>query len=257
MMVASWNMPCRARNRECLAWWTAAALLLAVFGAVPELDIWVSRRVHAGGGEFPLAQLAWVQGLYHLTPWVGRGLFVVSLVILAVAAIRVPVSRRIWRRAGALALVLLLGLGGVVHGLFKENWGRPRPHQVQEFAGSRSYVPALRPGGECSRNCSFVSGHAATGFGLIALGLFSCRARRRTWFLIAMSTGLMVGAGRVLQGGHFLSDVLFAGLIMWGVAMATRAVWLRIVCWRRPPLTDRETDGFRPPSPPAQCKGPH
>lgn len=233
MIRGPWNLPRRARNRECLAWWLAAAVLVAVFGLLPELDVWVSHTVHSGGGEFPLAQLAWVQGVYHLTPWLGRGLFVVSLLVLLLAATGVPISRHIWRKAGAMALVLLLGLGGVVHGIFKENWGRPRPHHVQDFAGSQAYVPALQPGGSCARNCSFVSGHAATGFGLVAIGVFSPRARRRTWFLVAMAAGLIVGAGRILQGGHFLSDVLFAGLIMWGVATATRAIWLRVARWRQ------------------------
>ena len=41
--------------------------------------------------------------------------------------------------------------------------------------------------------------------------------------------GLLVGAGRVLQGGHFLSDIVLAGLVMHGVCLLIRAGWLR---WR-------------------------
>jgi len=30
----------------------------------------------------------------------------------------------------------------------------------------------------------------------------------------------------MLQGGHFLSDVLFAGLLVWGSALLIRQLWL-------------------------------
>jgi hypothetical protein len=41
--------------------------------------------------------------------------------------------------------------------------------------------------------------------------------------------------GRVLQGGHFASDVLFAGLFIWGVAQLLRQALLhaRLRRWRR------------------------
>lgn len=223
----------RPRSREWAAWLLTTGTLVAIFEAYPDADLWLSGMVYGGGGVFPLSGQAWVQGLYHATPWVGRTLFIGSLFVCMLAVMTHRLSRPALRRASAVAIVMALGLGVLVHAALKENWGRPRPHQVQDFAGTQAFVPALRPWGACSRNCSFVSGHAATGFALLAMGMFGSRARRRLWFAAAMLAGLAIGAGRVVQGGHFVSDVLFAGVLMWLTAILTREAWLRIVSARR------------------------
>jgi membrane-associated PAP2 superfamily phosphatase len=190
--------------------------------------------LYAGAGSFSGADLLWVQVLYRGTPWLGRLAFLASAIVLLVAFWRwADVPRKLWRRAAAVQLVILLGIGLVVHAAFKEQWGRPRPYELQVFAGEHAYVPALRPTGPCRGNCSFVSGHAATGFALLSLAMFAPRSRRRRWFVWAVGSGLLIGAGRMLQGGHFLSDVLFAGWFMWVVTALVRDAWLWVVHWRR------------------------
>lgn len=62
-------------------------------------------------------------------------------------------------------------------------------------------------------------GHPAlifAGFGL-ALALAGRRRRRRAILAVA-GLGAAVGLGRVVQGAHFSSDVVFSGLICYGVA---------------------------------------
>jgi len=49
----------------------------------------------------------------------------------------------------------LLAPGVTSNLLLKENWGRPRPIGVQQFAGTADFQPWWRPGGACKRNCSF------------------------------------------------------------------------------------------------------
>jgi hypothetical protein len=39
-----------------------------------------------------------------------------------------------------------------------------------------------------------------------------------------------------LQGGHFISDVLFAGWLMWAVTVMARETWLRTALLRRKSL---------------------
>ena len=222
----------KARLRERRGLILTGLLLLIVFEALPWLDVWVAMQFYAGEGVFPSSDLSWVKASYLATPWVGRLLFLGTALMLILAGCRLWAFPR-WqrRRAVALHLVLLLGLGLVVHAGFKEHWGRPRPHQVQLFAGAHAYVPALRPGGACDSNCSFVSGHAATGFAVLALGLFSARSARRRWFVVAACSGLLIGMGRMLQGSHFLSDILFAGWLMWAVTVVVREGWLRAALW--------------------------
>ena len=60
---------------------------------------------------------------------------------------------------------------------------------------------------ECDGNCSFVSGHAAGAFFILSL---SWVFRQKRWLLLGLFLGALVGTGRVLQGGHFVSDVVFA-----------------------------------------------
>ena len=109
-------------------------------------------------------------------------------------------------------LALLLGPGVLVNMTFKEYWGRPRPHQVEEFGGSREFRPPVIPCFDCRSGHSFVSGHASMGFILFAVALVY---RRRRWIWIAGGAGSAIGLARVAMGGHFLSDVVFSGWTVW------------------------------------------
>jgi lipid A 4'-phosphatase len=87
--------------------------------------------------------------------------------------------------------------------------------QVEAFGGERQFTPAFVIADQCERNCSFVSSHAACGFYFMTLG-FVCSGRRarRAWFTGGALAGGALGAGRILQGGHFLSDIVFAGFFV-------------------------------------------
>ena len=127
-------------------------------------------------------------------------------------------ARGIWRMRAVhwLYLVLCLGVGPglVTNTLLKDQWGRARPAQIVEFGGSKTFTPPLLPADQCARNCSFVSGEAASMFAVFyAVALIVPH-----WSVATMIAGTIVGlaAGlvRVAQGGHFLSDVVFAGVFM-------------------------------------------
>jgi lipid A 4'-phosphatase len=127
-------------------------------------------------------------------------------------------------------LVAFLGNGLLVHEALKNQVGRPRPNQVQEMGGAVPFVPALQVSQSCARNCSFVSGHAAMGFGFIAFGMWASVQGRRRWMLTGLLMGSTIGLVRIVQGGHFLSDIVFAFLAMWGSVIVIRQVWLRWRC---------------------------
>ena len=106
----------------------------------------------------------------------------------------------------------ILGPALMVNAVLKDNWGRPRPRQVLEFGGDRQYQAALYPTFENRKGHSFVSGHASVGFTFFSLALL---ARNRRWLLLPILAGGVIGAGRIVQGGHFLSDVIFSGWVVW------------------------------------------
>jgi lipid A 4'-phosphatase len=109
-------------------------------------------------------------------------------------------------------LLMLLGPGLVVNGIFKDTWGRPRPRQTDVFSGQEKflYVWEKGPNRECH---SFPSGHASMGF-FFFFPFFLFRRRSKGWAASFLCLGLgfggMIGLGRMMQGGHFASDVLWS-----------------------------------------------
>jgi membrane-associated PAP2 superfamily phosphatase len=110
-------------------------------------------------------------------------------------------------------LFLAIGPGLVVNVLLKDQLGRPRPREVVEFGGSDQYTPCWQLG-TAGKNSSFPSGHAAVAFFMIA-PWFVLRDEKygvAVGFLVfGMSLGTLVGIARILQGGHFVSDVIWSG----------------------------------------------
>jgi lipid A 4'-phosphatase len=198
----------------------------------PDLDPEISRWFYSHEQGFSANAWWLVQLAYHGTPWLGRLVFAACTVLLFVA-IFFPrhVSRRYWRRSLSWVLVMVVGVGLVVHEALKNQMGRPRPVNVQIFGGALPYIPALQVSEHCARNCSFVSGHAAGGFSLMAWGIFAPWRRRRVWLAIACVAGGLIGLVRMAQGGHYLSDVAFAGLAIWWSQCLIRSLWLRFKWW--------------------------
>jgi lipid A 4'-phosphatase len=191
-------------------WLCSAALPVAlVFVLWPEIDLAVAALAHRPGAGFVLGGDPVAEGIQL---WLGRVVALwggASLALLAWGIARRDGARI--RLALYLALSLAIGPGLIVNQLFKENWGRARPSQVTEFGGDRIFSPAFVIAGQCPRNCSFVSGDASVGFATLALALLAAR-RRGVAIAAAIGTGAALGAMRIAQGGHFFSDVVFAGV---------------------------------------------
>jgi lipid A 4'-phosphatase len=107
----------------------------------------------------------------------------------------------------------LLAPGLATNLVLKDNWGRPRPNHVQQFAGSAEFQPWWRPGGDCERNCSFVSGEASQAFWMVAPASLAPPPLRPVAVGGAVVFGASVGGLRIAFGRHFVSDVLFAGVV--------------------------------------------
>lgn len=125
------------------------------------------------------------------------------------------------RAACLVLLVYLAGPGLVANAIFKENWSRPRPGHVVEFGGKQTFKPWWDPRGTCPKNCSFVSGEASAAFAILALAVIAPIGWRYGAVGAALLYGIAIGAIRVMVGGHFASDVIFAGvftaLVVWAV----------------------------------------
>jgi lipid A 4'-phosphatase len=153
-------------------------------------------------------------------------------IVLSIGAFLVLVGS-FWRTKWAsyrrqclfLVLAVALGPGLVVNGILKPAWGRPRPRQVEHFDGAATYRAWWQPGGP-GAGTSFPSGHAAMGFVLVAgVMLVPCRrvGLRRILFVAVLGYSGLLGATRIVQGGHFLSDILASGgaviLVIYGLRL--------------------------------------
>lgn len=221
------RLPERARIRESVWALSTLAMVSLVFWLRPTLDLDISAMFYGGEGRFAGNRLWLVRTIYDLVPWLGRAAALFGLLV-AWRLWRGPgwMGVRWWRRSMLLALGMALIVGAMVNGLLKEGWGRARPVAVAEFGGTAHFTPSWVPVNQCSRNCSFVSGHAATGFLVLMVGALGSPATRRRWLRIGLICGLVVGLGRIAQGGHFASDVLIAGALVWASSCALRWAWL-------------------------------
>ena len=198
----------------------AVALVAAiVFSAFPDIDLWMSGLFYRPDGGFYLKDAWWAVAIYDSIPIIAITVGIGSLLFLIGNLAR---KRQVGPLSNRFLLFMLaalaVGPGLVVNAGFKDNWGRARPRDVTEFSGEKQFTPALQPTDQCERNCSFVAGHPSVVFWLAALGFaVAARKRRNRIFAGAAALGLVAGFGRIVQGGHFLSDVIFSGLAVFAV----------------------------------------
>lgn len=210
----------------------AAALLGAAFIRNARWDLQFTGLFWNAREGFYLGDRWWVVVLYEAIPILTVSLSVLLLGLLGLALLRRQTFGPFTTRALLfLVVTLVAGPGLVVNWLFKDHWGRPRPRDVEAFGGALDFVPALVPGGACERNCSFVAGHPSSVFWLAAFGFLLAGGRRYAVFTASALAGLVAGYGRILQGAHFLSDVLFSGIFTFGTIYVL-ARWV----FRIPPL---------------------
>lgn len=208
-----------------LAGWRCRVLLglVLVFVIFPQVDLGVSALFHDPATQRFLAEGPLLNLIRKGLPPVLYAVLV-FLVLLWLGDRLVPGVRTGWpngRHVGFLLLSLALGPGLIVNGVLKEFWGRARPGDIAAFGGEGHYTPPFMIADQCATNCSFVSGHAAIGFWVVAFALLAPARWRRAAVIVALLFGAVVGGARVVVGAHFLSDVVFAGIIV-----VTLTVWL-------------------------------
>jgi lipid A 4'-phosphatase len=123
--------------------------------------------------------------------------------------------------------LFILGPGVLVNLVLKSVSGRARPADVTLFGGDANFTPAWLFSDQCVSNCSFVSGEGSGAAALVISGvlvLLELRSRLGDFWLRIGTTalvllGVMAAAQRVATGRHFLSDTVFAILLIFGLAV--------------------------------------
>lgn len=110
-------------------------------------------------------------------------------------------------------ITLIIGPGILVNLVGKELWGRPRPINCIELNGEKKFQSVFSIN-LSSKEKSFPSGHAATGFHLCTIALLLSKRWRFFSFFSFAIWGCLISTARILQGGHFLSDILGSFIIV-------------------------------------------
>ncbi len=156
----------------------------------------------------------WCKVVYFLVPVIVVLIIIFSLFILFFYK-KLNLTFFMAKRFTIIILLSLsIGPGLITNAIFKDNWGRPRPYQV--IRDGAEFRPVYRPDFGASQNNSFPCGHATVGFflgiPLLVIG------RRKCALITSFIGGAFVGLVRFLQGGHYLTDIIFSGIIVWMVA---------------------------------------
>ena len=206
----------RAMNRTGLFIALALALVVGLlFGIYPELDLKLAALFYdAPNKSFPLKFNTLAGIARDAAMWIAWGLALPAIAALVIKLARPDRPLLMSGRAIVFLLMTLVLSAGVLTNLtFKSYWGRPRPVVVTQFNGEMNFVPWWDPRGACGRNCSFFSGEGATAFWTFAPAALTPPAWRPLAYTGATLFGLATGGLRVAFGGHFVSDVIVAGLV--------------------------------------------
>jgi len=206
---------------KCVAISFFALLALTAFAAafIPSLDLAVSGFFYKPDAGFFLADHPVFVALHWLAvkgAWALGGVFGVLALVSFLR--RKPIGGSAAKGWLFLFLALLIGPVLIANVGLKDHWGRARPREVTEFGGAAHFSQALILQPVAHSNGSFVSGDGAFGFFLPSFAyLAPLPARRRTsrrLFWGGTAVGCAFGLARIAMGAHFLSDVLFAALLM-------------------------------------------
>jgi PAP2 (acid phosphatase) superfamily protein len=195
------------------------ALLLAIDPA--GLDFAIARAFYVTGSGFIGRHSFWLEDILHdraKQVVIALGVVAIALFLISLVSRRLCSSRR---HLGYLVLSLVLSTSVVTplkaltactaHGAFPS------------LAAPSNSAPCSKSARRRKPGRCWPGGHASAGFSLLAL-FFFLRDRRpraaRIALAIALGTGTVFSAGRMMQGAHFLSHNLWTLLIDWTICLS-------------------------------------
>jgi len=190
-------------------------LLLCLFVTVaPSLDLYLASIFNIGGSQFIL------QSFHILSIFFRKILLPGILIYLLIFPIlsRVSIIKIIFiSYKFSIKEIFLIWFSQIftvvifVNLVLKNLWGRARPGDIIQFDGQDLYTPWYQISNICETNCSFVSGDSSVGFSIIILFLIT---KKILFLYLSIFLGFSLGLIRMMAGGHFFSDVLFAGFFV-------------------------------------------
>jgi lipid A 4'-phosphatase len=229
-------------NKTGLAVALAVAVVVGtVFGVYPQLDLDIAALFYNPKTHSFLSWYQdWVEYVRDAASLV-IALLVAPAVLAVVGKLVMPSRRMLIAGRAALFLIVTLAVGpGVIaNGIFKEHSARLRPEDVVELGGKGPFTPWWDPRGSCKENCSFIAGESSGAFWTMAPAALAPPQWRALAYGGAIAFGLAMGLIRMAAGGHFFTDVAFAGVIMFLLIWTVHGLIYR---WRLTRITDETVE---------------
>lgn len=209
----------------------AAALAAGFLGQWTNIDRMITRLAYdAEARTFPLHHVFWLDAVMHHDAKyavAALGFVVLACLLLSYALRALAPYRRV-----LLFIVLAMSLAPLTVTVGKAVSTTHCPWDIDEFGGSVPYSRLFaRPLPEMKAGRCFPAGHASTGFALLAFYFAAFAMRRprmaRVALIVGLAAGMALGMGRVAQGAHFPSHVVWAGVLCWTVMVVLYALILK------------------------------
>jgi membrane-associated PAP2 superfamily phosphatase len=213
-----------------------------LFGLVPALDLRIASYFYAisdsAHNMFALRLSPVLMTARDVGLWVGTVLIAPAVGALIIKLL-LPRRKLLISGRAILFLMATMGPGLLVNVLLKDHWGRPRPIDVTQFGGDQHFVAWWDPRGDCPGNCSFVSGDVAGAFWTVAPAALTPLPWRAAVYTGALALGTVMAVFRMMAGGHFPSDTIFAGVFTFLIIWLCYALIYR---WPRTRLSDESIE---------------
>ncbi|MDC3112329.1 phosphatase PAP2 family protein [Pelagibacteraceae bacterium] len=182
--------------------------------AGPSLDLFISGLFYYGESQFALQSFDLASIIFRdiLLP-----LMLIYILVLPIVGRFTNIDKIFFNYKFSISEIFLLWISQIicvlifVNLILKNFWGRARPNDVVELGGKETFSPWFEISNACETNCSFVSGDASVGFSIIILYLIT---KKIIFLYTSVVAGFVFGLIRIMAGGHFLSDILFAGFFI-------------------------------------------
>lgn len=204
-----------------------SGIILIILTLFPQLDIDFSKFFYHHSNGFIYKNTAIVRFLFLSIPILTKAIVIISLLWTFFYLIKYRKSIFLsW--SFYILITAAIGPGLIVNYALKENFGRARPTQIENFGGEKDFTGALLITDQCDRNCSFSSGHAAMGYYFTSFAYILPHIYFSWLYVTALLFGSLVGFSRILMGGHFISDVAASCFIILVVNHILYLAWQKL-----------------------------
>lgn len=212
--------------RQC-AWLGLGAVLLLALFETSTLDMRLEGAFYdAATRSFPLERHWFFDRVLHRGLKTGAYVLALLSLVLCVQGWRGKLAFLPRRQAvlAALGLVLI----PLLTSSLKQLTNRHCPWDVIDFGGYAPHIGLFaQTAADLKRGICFPAGHASAGYMWVIWcpALLATRPLwARAWWVFGMLAGLILGMGRMAQGAHFASHVLWSGWLAWLICVLLVAV---------------------------------